>query len=204
MQQKFLGEVYDAHSPDEMRTLYDAWSQTYEEEVSANGYVTPQRCAEALAQYIGDKRTPVLDFGCGTGLSGLALAETGFTVIDGVDLSGEMLAEAEVKNVYRDLRQIAPEDPPVEAQDSYSAIAAIGAIGAGAAPAESFDLLMQALDRGGKLVVSFNDHTLAEHEYEARMTKWLDPGAARLLFKQNGPHLTGIDMSSTVYVLEKA
>ena len=192
-----------ARGVEETRALYDAWSQTYEDEVGANGYVTPERCSQALAQVTDDLRAPILDFGCGTGLSGLALTKSGFRIIDGVDLSAEMLAGAEAKGFYRELRQIEAGVSPVDTPGSYAAIAAIGVIGAGAAPVETFDLLMHSLGRGGKLVLSYNDHALEDPVYEARISEWVDPGAARLLFKEHGPHLPQIGLSSTVYVLEK-
>ena len=44
-------------------------------------------CAEALVRYCEGGQRPVLDFGCGTGLSGQALRAVGFEVIDGVDWS---------------------------------------------------------------------------------------------------------------------
>ena len=84
MTDKFLDKVYDARTADETRELYDAWSASYEAEVAENGYATPGRCAEALAKHLTDKDAPILDFGCGTGLSGLALKLAGFTTIDGV------------------------------------------------------------------------------------------------------------------------
>lgn len=199
----FLSKVYSARGPDETRALYDDWSQTYETEVGANGYITPERCSQALAQFTDDLRAPILDFGCGTGLSGLALTKSGFRIIDGVDLSADMLAGAAAKGIYRELRQIEAGAQPVDTPGTYSAITAIGVIGAGAAPAETFDMLMNALGHGGKLVLSFNDHALQDPSYESRISEWADPGAARLLFRENGPHLPGINVNSTVYVVEK-
>ncbi len=200
MTDKFLDKVYTARTADETRDLYDDWSASYEAEVAENGYATPGRCADALAQCMSDKAAPILDFGCGTGLSGLALKLTGFTTIDGVDLSADMLAQAESKGAYRALSQIGA-DSPIEGK--YEAIAAIGVIGAGAAPISTFDLIMNALPQGGKFVLSFNDHALADPVNEGRISDWCDCGAARLLFKEYGPHLPGLDMKSNVYVIEK-
>lgn len=200
MTDKFLHKVYDARTADETRDLYDAWSASYEAEVAENGYATPGRCADALAQFLTDKDAPILDFGCGTGLSGLALKLAGFTTIDGVDLSADMLAQAESKQAYRSLTQIAPDAPIT---GDYQAIAAIGVIGAGAAPISTFDLIMKALPKGGYFVLSFNDHALSDPVNEARIAEWCDCGAASLLFKDYGPHLPGLDMKSNVYVLEK-
>jgi len=200
MTDRFLDKVYTARTAEETRALYDDWSASYEAEVAENGYATPGRCADALAQFMPDKTAPVLDFGCGTGLSGLALKLAGFTTIDGVDLSADMLAQAESKGAYRALNRI-EAGGAIDA--GYDAIAAIGVIGAGAAPISTFDEIMNALPQGGKFVLSFNDHALSDPVNEARISDWCDCGAARLLFKEYGPHLPGLDMKSNVYVIEK-
>ncbi|KIN65180.1 Methyltransferase-like protein [Sulfitobacter noctilucicola] len=202
MSEQFLDRVYGARDEGETRALYDKWAASYETEVSQNGYATPGRCAKALADITADQSAPLLDFGCGTGLSGLALKLAGFENIDGVDLSLEMLAQARSKGVYRDLEQVTAGFTP--AAGVYSNIAAIGVIGSGAAPVDALDTLMKALPSGGRLVFSFNDHTLEDPVFEARVSEWTDCGAARLLFRERGDHLPGRDMKSIVYILEKA
>ncbi|MEP4198107.1 MAG: class I SAM-dependent methyltransferase [Aliishimia sp.] len=204
MSTDFLSKVYQARNPDETRALYDEWSGSYDAEIAANGYVTPTRCAAALAQFCDDLTAPILDFGCGTGLSGAALSKNGFTQIDGVDVSPDMLKTAQAKKAYRNLRLVTAGEDPIKTPGDYSAISAVGVIGAGAAPVSTFDLLINGLAQGGKMVLSFNDHTLEDPDYEGRITAWTDCGAARLLFREHGPHLPGINMSSTVYVIEKA
>lgn len=201
MTDDFLDRVYAARTEDETRAIYDAWAASYEAEVAKNGYATPGRCAAALARHTTDLTTPVLDFGCGTGLSGLALKLAGFTAIDGMDLSAEMLAQAEKKGIYRALTHVASDTRL--ASGTYSNIAAIGVIGAGAAPISLLDTLMHALGRNGRLVFSFNDHTLQDPVHEARISEWTDCGAARLLFRERGEHLPGLNMKSNVYILEK-
>jgi len=114
-----------------------------------------------------------------------------------------MLAGARARAIYRSLRQIGFDEAPVDTPGTYAAIAAMGVIGTGAAPAPTFDTLMHALTRGGKFVFSFNDHTLEDPAFEGRISEWTDCGAARLLFREHGPHLPGIDLHSTVYVIER-
>ncbi|WP_298918092.1 methyltransferase domain-containing protein [uncultured Roseobacter sp.] len=204
MTQGYLNKVYDARDAAQTRALYDDWSDSYDAEVAENGYITPSRCAEALAKFAKDQTAPILDFGCGTGLSGLALKLAGFETIDGMDLSEEMLAQAEAKRLYRDLTVIDADAPLAFKPGTYAAIAAIGVIGAGAAPISVLDTLLHALKRDGLLVLSLNDHALEDKTNEARINEWLDCGAARLLLREHGPHLPGIDLGSNVYVLEKA
>lgn len=203
MTDTFLDKIYDATGTDETRDLYARWSASYDAEVAANGYATPARCAEALKAASSDLSAPILDFGCGTGLSGLALSLAGFTTIDGMDLTREMLEKASEKQVYRALELSHPDLPFTVTQGDYAAIAAIGVIGAGAAPLSVFDMLVGALGSGGLFVLSFNDHTLEDPDYDAKVAQVQNTGEMRLIFEEYGDHLPGKDMRSKVYVLEK-
>lgn len=91
MTEKFLTKSYGKKSPGALRAHYDAWADSYDAEIAENGYATPARCAAALAATGLGRSAAILDLGCGTGLSGVALAAEGFTVIDGTDLSPGML-----------------------------------------------------------------------------------------------------------------
>ena len=199
----FLDRVYAPRTAAQTRSLYDDWSATYEAEVAGHGYATPGRCADALARFVPDQMEPVLDFGCGTGLSGLSLKLAGFATLDGLDLSPEMLAKARAKRLYRDLQLIDDGAPLPFKPGHYASISAIGVLGPGAAPISVLDTLLRALGRGGHLVMSLSDHALADNSNEARINEWTDCGAARLLFREHGPHLQGINLKSNVYVLEK-
>ncbi|MFT7595269.1 MAG: putative TPR repeat methyltransferase [Paracoccaceae bacterium] len=199
----FLNQAYGARDPASTRDLYDDWAASYESELGENGYATPGRCAAALRAHLEDPNAPILDFGCGTGLSGLALRLAGFTTIDGLDLSADMLKQAKAKDLYRDLHQIDAGAPLTHTPGTYGAITAIGVIGAGAAPISVFDTLMDGLASGGRFVLSFNDHALKDPANEGKLQSYLDSGTARLLFKEYGDHIPGIGIKSNVYVIEK-
>lgn len=202
MSDGFLDKVYNVKGADATRALYDEWSASYEAEVAENGYATPGRSAEALASAMGDLTCPILDFGCGTGLSGLALKLIGFTQIDGVDLSAEMLEQAKSKGIYRSLSQIDADGPLSNVHD-YAAITAIGVIGAGAAPLSVLDNLFNALSKDGFLCFSFNDHTLEDPAFEARVHDLIEAGLAKQISRDYGDHLPARNMNSVVYVLQK-
>ena len=202
MADKFLDKVYGVSEPGAVRDFYDDWAGTYDDEVIENGYATPARCAAALASHLTPYSAPILDFGCGTGLSGHALAALGFTVIDGVDLSAGMLETAGKRGVYRSLRQIEPGELGAE-PGAYAAIAAVGVISTGAAPADTLGALMERLSPGGMIVFSFNDHALEDPSFEAAVAAETGAGRARILFRDYGDHLPGRGLKSLVYVLEK-
>jgi len=204
MNDNFLDNVYRPASQDETTDMYDRWADTYDAELTENGYATPARVARMLAGRCA-LDAPVLDFGCGTGLSGQALAEAGFTVIDGTDPSAPMLERARAKGVYRQLSLLDLDADPSLESGAYATIAAAGVLGIGAAPPETFETLMHALPAGGHLCLSLNDHALAtEPGYNAALCNWLDSGAARLLRKTKGAHIPARDLKASVYLIEKA
>ncbi len=203
MGEKFLDKVYDLSGIGRTRDPYDAWAGGYDAEPDETNYPTPGRCAAALARFTTDYSAPILDFGCGTGICGTALAQAGFRTIDGADLSADLLKAAEARRVYRSLKQIDGQEGPVARRGEYSAIAAIGVIGTPAAPRTTFDRLMKSLAPGGRLVLSLNDLALQDPAHEGRISEWIDCGGGRLLFKRHGDHLPGIGMKSTVYVIER-
>jgi predicted TPR repeat methyltransferase len=200
-----LHKAYTIENTDQAREFYQDWAKTYDDEVSSHGYITPRRCAEALAQFTTAKSAPLLDFGCGTGLSAVALKAEGFTTIDGSDLSPEMLEQAAKRTgLYRNLIKTDIGKPFDFPTGAYQLIAAIGVIASSHAPAETIDTALAALPVDGLLVFSLNDHTLQDSAFEARIAENLDTGTARLLFKEHGDHLPGYDMGSNVYVMQKA
>lgn len=203
MSKTFLDRAYDLPEGGDSRKLYSQWAATYEAELTQNGYATPTRIAEALARFAPDKTMPVLDYGCGTGLSGAAFASAGFTAIDGIDVTAEMLDIAREKHVYRNIILADPAAPPPVTAASYPMIAAVGVIGIGAAPLSLFDALMGLLPTGGMFAFSFNDHALEHPEYEAKVNEWADTGAARLRLREHGPHIPGKNINANVYILEK-
>lgn len=198
----YLDKIYSADSAD-LRPFYAQWAPSYDQEVGENGYVTPLRIAEALARHVKDLSIPILDYGCGTGVSGQAFQEVGFLTIDGVDISAEMLEVAAQKKIYRHLEVFAPETGPNVKLGAYQIIAAVGVIGAGAAPLAILDKMMALLAPKGLLVFSFNDHTLEDPAYDGLVEDYVNQGQAVLHLKEYGDHLPKQKINSNIYILEK-
>ena len=87
-----------------IRDIFDQYSDHYEHSlVNRLEYRLPEQLfAFAVACAGSDCFGSTLDLGCGTGLSGEAFRKS-CTVIDGIDISDNMLAKARVKGFYRHL-----------------------------------------------------------------------------------------------------
>ncbi len=198
-----LNDVYSITSTDQARTFYDSWASRYDTELTASGYITPQRCAEALGAHAALPWAPMIDFGCGTGLGGLALRSAGFECIDGTDIAEEMLEKARSKNVYREVSILDLSEPiPIE-PDTYQNAAAIGVINPAHMPATVLDEIIGILPAGGCLVYSINDKAAADRSIETRLFELVEYMVVDLVFKEHGPHIPEIGLESTVYVVKK-
>jgi SAM-dependent methyltransferase len=199
----FLDNIYTTDGGESMRRYYDDWADSYDTDLRENEYRTPDRCAQALAGHLEDKTAPILDFACGTGISGVALKAAGFGTIDGTDISDGMLEKARDKGAYRDLFRVDPDAGLDTGDHEYRAIVAVGAIGAGAAPVENIDAAIASLPSGGIFVVSLNDHTLEDPQFEGRLTKAISEGRVEKLIAEDGPHLPGIGLGARVWAVRR-
>jgi len=200
----FLGNAYTVGSRQETQALYKDWAKTYEQEIRDNGYATPRRCAEALAAQADDRDAPVLDLGCGTGLSGEALRDAGFTTIDGTDFSAEMLEVAAAKpGLYRSLLQGDLANPLPAAPGQYRHVAAVGVLSPSHAPAATIGQTVALLPSGGCFVFSLNDHTLADPSFQAEIERLVTNGQVEEIFRAYGDHLPGQDLKAEVVVLRR-
>ena len=105
-----VDDAYAVETPADSVRLYGEWADTYDSGfVEREGYVVYLRVAEILLRQRSLINGPVLDVGCGTGIVGVCLREGGIDVVDGVDISPPMLAEAGKKKtedgvpIYRNL-----------------------------------------------------------------------------------------------------
>lgn len=198
-------QLWAPRSIDDTLQLYADWADSYEADVNAYGYVTPDRVAQMLSAHVPDKTLPILDFGCGTGLSGVALAKAGFTTIDGTDISDEMRAKASGKGVYRKVFAGVVGEVPDALAGTYASITAIGVVSLGAAPPEMLRPLLDLLKPGGHLAFSYNDATLLSADYMNALAEVQASGNARMLAAAYGPHLPEKDgaRGSVVYCLQR-
>lgn len=101
------GKVPDSAPDMYVREFFNNYAGDFEKSlVGELGYDNPRKLYKCFRKHMGQETgfSHGLDLGCGTGLSGLAFKEA-VTVLDGVDLSGNMLEIAAEKNLYASLHE---------------------------------------------------------------------------------------------------
>ncbi len=156
-----LNDAYALKSPEESRRLYAEWAGDYDESFAAReDYQLHIHTARAFVAAGG--QGPVLDVGAGTGLCGAVLCDLGVGPIDATDISGEMLAQAMRKDIYRDaIEADITEGIPVR-RESYSGIVSSGTFTHGHVGPEAIEELLRIARHGAQFALSINSDFFRE------------------------------------------
>ena len=165
-----LERLYGARDLDELRGEYERIASAYEDElVDRMGYRSPQAVAAVVRRLLSSDAR-ILDVGAGTGLLGVALADAGFSRLDGLDLSPAMLAEAARKHVYAELREGRLGERLDYETGAYDGVAASGVLTVGHAPASCLDELVRITRPGGHVVFTLRSDRIPPG-YEDKMNE---------------------------------
>ena len=203
MQKKFLDKAYDLAGAEDTRHFYQDWASSYDQEIAANGYASPLRTAQALRQCGAELNHPLLDIGCGTGLSGVFLRDAGFTALHGSDFSAEMLEQARQKNIYSELHLADLTAPFNFVKNPYTTIAAVGVLAPGHAGPGLIGTAVELLTGGGLFGFSLNDHSLENPAFMALINDLIENKRVRIRWQEYGDHLPKIGVNAIIMVLQR-
>ena len=171
---------------EDVELYYDAWAKKYNKDLKNWEYHAPVEAAKLLKRYIPESAN-ILDVGCGTGLTGIALRELGYTDIVGIDISRESIILAEEAKAYSCLRQQDVQKQPFPFEtDEFDAISCIGVLTYIEDPKSLFREFCRIVRPGGyiifthreDLIKSFNYHEILkelEHKNYWKNLKISDP-----------------------------
>ncbi len=197
--QTFLSKAYTLKSGAETEAFYGKWAESYDEELAAQGYAQPRRCADALLEQTSDRMAPIIDIGCGTGLSGQALSDAGFNEIDGCDFSQEMLEKAAQRKIYRSLFLVNLNRPPLPSEDqTYAAAMAVGVFSYGHVSPDALDEILRVLKAGASLIIGVNDHFYEEGSLRAKVDDLAGQDRLKVHRWEHGEHIPGAELDGWV------
>jgi len=199
-----FGKASDRKNKEEVEDLFREWAETYDEELEGYSYVAPQRGAAMLALHVKDHDAKVIDVGCGTGLVGSALADVGFTDVDGLDLSIKMLDQARAKGVYKELFLADLTGLTDVPDDVYEAAICVGAFTYGHVGPEGIDEVLRIVTPGGIASITVNGDTYVENGYRARFDQLAADGKCAILEEADAEYILDRDINSRIVVLKKA
>jgi SAM-dependent methyltransferase len=155
--QDALGQVYGARTADELSAAYANWAADYDRDTLASGYCLPFQTLAWVSRHVPPGREPILDAGCGTGLSGPYLKALGYGCIAGLDFSEDMLRLAGSRGVYDDLKRATLGEVLPWADNHFAAFLSTGVFTEGHAPASGLNELCRITRPGGIAVFTVRD-----------------------------------------------
>ena len=197
---KLLERAYALDSDEKSRALYRDWAQTYDETMLQGlHYQSPQTVARLLAAHLPDRQAAVLDIGCGTGLLGQGLAEHGFTTIDGLDVSPEMMQVAQRRGVYRHFLK-ADLHLPLDIPDArFGGASCCGTFTHGHVDARCLDELFRILQPGAPFAFTVKLEVFETLGFKDRLAALVQGGNIRQLSFAHDRHYATSDQPDGVF-----
>ncbi len=184
---RLLERAYALSSDADTHELYRDWAETYDKTMLEGlGYLSPRLVSRLLADHVSDETVPVLDVGAGTGLAGQELAALGFTCIDAVDYSADMLAVAAQRNIYTRLIEGDLTKPLDIADATYGAAVCTGTFTHGHVGPSCLAELFRIIAPGGLFAFSINTGVWTDGGFETELKRLETSGAVRLVARQAG------------------
>lgn len=155
-----LKGAYNLSTPDDNKKYYEGFAPFYDSVfVKDLGYTYPTVVANLLIKKFTIEG-PICDIGCGTGLVANEIKKKApNAVIDGIDISQDMIQISREKNLYRNLIELNLEGPLDSLLQNYSAVVSAGTFTHGHLDAETLKRLISHFNSGTKFVIGINfDH----------------------------------------------
>lgn len=199
MNDKTVGETAHVNIHDALKldgtaekivNYYKNWAATYDEDVVDN-YYGVGLIAELLHNQLQstDFRHPqepgtlkIVDVGCGTGLLAKPLHKLNYQLLDGIDLSEEMIGKARETGLYKDLYAgINIHEPiPAHLKNSYHAAICLGVFTPGHVRPDALYQIADLIRPGGIMVISTRVPYYNQTAYQAVSDQIGNDGVATL------------------------
>ena len=201
---KIHQRVLNATDKEELAAAYREWAASYDGDLLEKlDYVAPVHAGRILNAHLKDLEVPILDAGCGTGLVGLCLNELGYTRIEGLDYSPEMLEKARAKEVYSRVFQGDLTDRLDLPDACYGAIISVGTFTCGHVGPEAFSELLRITRPGGLICFTVRDRAWDEDAYQAVLDEHAAAGRWQLVEDVTTDYLRGEGSRCRICVYRK-
>jgi SAM-dependent methyltransferase len=198
-----LDKAYDRKNNDEVVDLYSEWAETYDDELKSNSYVAPERGVALFAEHVTDRDARIVDIGCGTGLVGRFLAARGYTAIDGLDISAEMLSQARGKGDYTNLFEADLTKAIDVADATYDAAISVGTFTHNHVGPSGLDEVLRIVKPGGVASITVNADAYIADGYAEKFDTLVADGVCSIVEQRDEEYIIARGIRSLIVVLEK-
>ena len=136
-------------------------------------YTAPQETVSVLKKYAFDKNFKILDAGCGTGLVGIELKKHGYTNIEGVDFSQNML-DLVPNELYKKIEKVDLNKLLKFKDNTYDVVMCVGTFTYGHVKTQALDELIRIIKNNGLICFTINEGIYEEYGFDKKIKELSD------------------------------
>ena len=195
--------IYKLQTPKEVLKYYKHWTDNnkYNKDMVEWKYTAPKETVAVLRKYASNKNFKILDAGCGTGLVGIELKKFGYSHIDGVDFSQDML-DLVPQDIYKNLQKVDLNADLKFEDNTYDIIICVGTFTYGHVKAHALDEFIRITKDKGLICFTINEGIYKEYSFDKKIKELSDSKFwnVKEFFKSN--YITSKDVQAWLCLAE--
>jgi len=171
-------DIYKLTTSKELLKYYQDWTKKnkYNQDMINWKYTAPQETVLVLKKYAFNKDCKILDAGCGTGLVGIELKKSGYSNIEGVDFSQNML-DLVPQGTYKKIEKIDLNKLLKFKDNIYDVLMCVGTFTYGHVKPKALDELIRITRNGGLICFTINEGIYEEYGFDKKIKELSDKGS---------------------------
>ena len=163
-------DIYKLTTSEELLKYYQDWTKKnkYNQDMVNWKYTAPQETVLVLKKYALNNKCKILDAGCGTGLVGIELKKCGYSNIDGVDFSQNML-DLIPQGIYKKIEKVDLNKPLKFKTNMYDVVMCVGTFTYGHVKPQALDELIRITKNGGLICFTINEGIYEEYGFDNKI-----------------------------------
>ena len=163
-------DIYKIKTSEELLKYYRDWTNKnkYNKDMVEWKYTAPQETVSVLKKYVFKKNCKILDAGCGTGLVGIELKKNGYSNIEGVDFSQNMLGLVP-QGIYKKIGKVDLNKPLKFKANMYDVIMCVGTFTYGHVKPKALDELIRITKNRGLICFTINEGIYEEYGFDNKI-----------------------------------
>ena len=163
-------DIYKITTAKELLKYYQDWTKEnkYNQDMIDLDYVAPKETVFLLKKYALNHESKILDAGCGTGLVGIELKKNGYSNIEGVDFSQNML-DLIPQNIYKKIEKVDLNKPLKFKTNVYDIVMCVGAFTYGHVKPQALDELIRIIKNKGLICFTINEGIYEKYGFDNKI-----------------------------------
>ena len=164
-------DLAHSHNDEDLRDVYKEWAPDYDNDNdNLLGTVSQPLSVKIFQEYMKDNSVRIIDVGCGTGLVGVELKNSGFTNFDGIDISGEMVEIAKHRGYSKLSVGSLNSSLPFE-NNAYDAAFCVGVFTHGHVGSDRLKELVRIVKTGGIICFTINEGVFESYGFNSEIKR---------------------------------